>query len=52
MMAGKSLWASENSADISLGEDTVVMAARGCNRPLVGNKYKLSTYKEDRHCMR
>ena len=52
MMAGKSSWASANSAEISLGKDTVTMAARGCNRPLVGHKYKLSTYKEERHYMR
>ena len=51
MMAGKLSWASANSAEISPGEDTVVMAARGCNRAFVGHKSKLSTYKEERHCM-
>ena len=51
-MAGNSSWALANSAEISLGKDTVVMAARGCNRVLVGHKYKLSTYKEERNFMR
>ena len=52
IMAGNSSWALANSAEISLGKDTVVMAARGCNRVLVGHKYKLSTYKEERNFMR
>ena len=51
IMTGKSSWAWAYGADISSGEDTVVMAARGCNRALVRHKYKLSTYKEERHGM-
>ena len=51
MMAGKLPWASANSADISSGEDTVVMASRGCTCALVFHSSKLSTYKEERHCM-
>ena len=34
MMAGKSLCVSANSVAIALGEDTVVMASRRCNRAL------------------
>ena len=49
MMAGKLSWALANIAEISSGEDMVVMAARGCNRALVGHKSKLSPYNEDRH---
>ena len=35
MIAGKLLWASAKSAEISLGKVTVVMAERGHNRLLI-----------------
>ena len=35
IMARNSSWASEKRAEISLGENTFTMAARGRNRPLV-----------------
>ena len=35
MIAGKLTWASSKSVDISAGKDTVVMAAKGRNCPLV-----------------
>ena len=52
MMAGKLSWVSAKSVEISLGEDTFSMVATGCNRPVVGHKSKLSTYKEECHGMR
>ena len=52
MMAGNLSWASVKSAEIFLGKDTFVMAAKGYIRPLVGHKSKLITYKEERHGMR
>ena len=35
MMAGKLFWESEKNEEFYLGKDTVIMAARGRNRPLV-----------------